>query len=97
MVTPETTRPAYAAARMDTVSSSTFVLLNIFKLKDDATVDQETIKTLSEGLAAMTKFEGRVVQQSFGVTMEEPKKLYWLLRTYRLISSSFLMLTEHME
>lgn len=70
-------------------TSRIFVLLNIFKLKDGVSADEDTIMTLREGLTAAlaAKTGGRVVQQSFGITMEEPKKLYWLLCAHRAFSS----------
>ena len=61
-------------------SVSTVVLLNIFQLRDGLTLDADAIQPLRQGLTPVAvKFGGRIVQQSFGVTVESPKKLYWLL------------------
>lgn len=81
---------------MEADLSSTFVLLNIFKLKDSVAIDQDTVKAVREGLAETTSLGGKVVQQSFGITVEDPKRLYWLLCTYHLISSSLPVLTRRM-
>ena len=81
---------------MEADLSSTFVLLNIFKLNDSVAIDPDTVKAVREGLAETTRFGGKVMQQSLGITVEDPKKLYWLLCTYYLLSSSLPVLTRPM-